>query len=65
VVFIRPIVCTEEDGSCKHSLESLDYSPIVASVLGQIKKVEHLSGATKPYSATLLLHGERGYPDWD
>ena len=59
------IICAEEDGGCEDSLECLDDSAIVATVLGQMEKVEHLSGALKSNRTAPLLHGEGRYPNWD
>jgi len=59
------IVCTEEDGRCKDTLECLDDSPIVTAVLRQVEEVEHLRGALEINGPTLLLDGERGYPYGD
>jgi len=59
------IVGAEEDGGCEDSLECLDDSVIVAAILGQMEKVEHLSSALEPNGTALLLDGERRYPDRD
>ena len=61
----RLIVCSEEDGGCKDTLECLDDSPIMAPVLRQVKEIEHLSGTMKANGATFLADGESRYPDGD
>jgi hypothetical protein len=64
-VSLRLIVCAEEDGGCKDTLEGLHDSPIMPPVFRQMKEVEHLSGAIKVNGAAFLADGERRYPDWD
>jgi len=62
---IRLIVCIEEDGGCKDSLECLDEAAIMESVFGQAEEVEEVSGGIEPNLTGFLPEGERGNPDRD
>jgi hypothetical protein len=63
VLSIRLIICAKEDRGCKDSLECMDNPPVVTAVLGQVKEIEHLSGAAEANHTAFLLYGERGHPN--
>ena len=63
MVSIGLVFGTKEDRRCKDALECLDNPPVVTAVLGQVKEVEHLSGAVETNGTALLLYGERRYPN--
>jgi hypothetical protein len=62
-ISIRIILGAEEDRCCEDSLETLNDSPIMATVGSESEEIEHLKGSIKVDDATFLLHGESGYPD--
>lgn len=61
-ISIGMILRTEEDGRCEDSLETMNNSPIMATVGSEAEEIEHLKGSIKVNDATFLLHGEGRNP---
>lgn len=57
------VFSSKEDGGRKDTMEALHDSAIMAAVLGETEKVEHLSGALETDDPALLLNSERRDPD--
>ena len=62
---IGTILRPEEDRRCEDSLETLNNSPIMATVGSEAEEIEHLKGSVKVDGAAFLLDGESGYPNGD
>ena len=58
-------ISAEEDARRKDALETLDDAAVVKTVLGQLNKIEYLSGGTKMNLAALLPDSQRSSPKWD
>lgn len=54
---------TKEDSRREDSLEALDNTAVMRSVLRQVEELKNLSGAGKMYLAAFLPDGESGNPD--
>lgn len=62
-ISIGMILRAEEDGRCEDSLETLNHSPIVATVGSEPEEIEHLEGSVKVDGAAFVLDGESSYPN--
>ena len=54
---------TEEHGSRKDALESLDEAAVMDAVLGKLQELKQLSGSFEVNGTALLLHCQRRDPD--
>jgi len=59
----RIVLRSEKNGRGKYPSKPLHHAPVIAAILGEAKKVEHLGSAIEMDGAALLPKGEGGYPD--
>ena len=53
----------EENCSCENTLEALDKTPVMETILRQLQEFEHLGSTFEANRAAFLFHRESGNPD--
>jgi hypothetical protein len=59
------VLRAEEDGGRKDALKAWHHASVVAAILGEAEKLEHLAGALEMNCTTVLTQGERRHPNRD